>query len=565
MENGLARPWVAPDLPRVRIGIGLHPMSNIPVSERDLGTGSSGKVSRWNFPSRRTRWLTAGGFFLATGLLVFLMGMAYRETNRQIRSSESVIHSRDVISALGDYASAARAGTIAATDFYKTGNAASIPVFESALTGIHSAIDHVRQLTVDNPTQQRLAANLLSQTDLAFHLIRQSMDDRLQGKSAADALADVTKQVRSVSLDLNKTYTGMVAEEDRLLKSRSDGQAAASRSAKRLELWGGIVAFLLMGGALAVFWRESSVRLRAERLLAQANVQLEHRVRERTMEVERINNLLRDENAERVAAEEEIRLLNAVLEQRVIERTAQLQASNHELEAFCYSVSHDLRAPLRHIDGFSKILMEDFASQLTPEAAHCLDRIQKSINNMGLLVDALLNLSRLTRKGIAPQRVPLGEMVNVARTELQTELAGRNVTWRIGALPVVQGDPSLLKQVFVNLLANAVKFTRNRESAVIEVFQLEGKDETTILIRDNGVGFNMKYADKLFGVFQRLHTSEQFEGTGVGLATVQRIIQKHGGRVWAESEPEHGASFYFTVGIPATTASGSWPAERIVS
>src|ERR1700678_572002 len=178
MENGLARPWVAPDLPRVRIGIGLHPMSNIPVSERDLGTGSSGKVSRWNFPSRRARWLTAGGFLLATGLLVFLMGMAYRETNRQIHSSESVIPRRDGISALGDYASAARAGTIAATDFYKTGNAASIPAFEAALTGIHSAIDHIRQLTVDNPTQQRLAANLLSQTDLAFNLIRQAMDDR---------------------------------------------------------------------------------------------------------------------------------------------------------------------------------------------------------------------------------------------------------------------------------------------------------------------------------------------------------------------------------------------------
>jgi light-regulated signal transduction histidine kinase (bacteriophytochrome) len=209
--------------------------------------------------------------------------------------------------------------------------------------------------------------------------------------------------------------------------------------------------------------------------------------------------------------------------------------------------------------------LEDFAKDLKPEATHCLNRIQTSINNMGQLVDALLNLSRLTRKGIVPQRVSLGEIVNAARTELQSDLTGRNITWRIGALPTVQGDPNLLKQVFVNLLANAVKFTRLRESAVIEVFQLEGKDETTILIRDNGVGFNMKYADKLFGVFQRLHTSEQFEGTGVGLATVQRIIQKHGGRVWAESEPERGASFYFTFGVPITTASGSWPAERIVS
>jgi len=346
---------------------------------------------------------------------------------------------------------------------------------------------------------------------------------------------------------------------------RSNTQAAASRKAKRLELWGGICAFLLMGSALLVFWQESSVRLRAEQQLAQTNAQLEQRVRSRTMEVERVNNLLRDENAERIAAEDEIRLLNSVLEQRVVERTAQLQAANQELEAFCYSVSHDLRAPLRHIDGFSKILLEDFGRKLDPEATHCLNRIQQSINNMGLLVDGLLNLSRLTRKGLVAQRVSLGELVNIARNELQLDLAGRNITWRIGALPSVQGDPNLLKQVFVNLLANAIKFTRHRDSAVIEISQLEGRDETTIRIRDNGVGFNMKYADKLFGVFQRLHTSEQFEGTGIGLATVQRIIHKHGGRVWAESEPERGASFYFSIGIVATTASGSWSAERIVS
>ena len=540
-------------------------MNDIRVSERIPGAANPRRFSRWKFPSRHLRWVTVGGFLVATGLLVFLMRMAYRETSQQIHSSESVIHSRDVISAINDYAAGAKAGGAAATDYYKTANEVDIPAFTAAVTSIHAAIDHVRQLTVDNPTQQRLVADLRSQSDQAFDLLRRAMDERRQGKTGPDAIAEITRNIRAVSLDLSKTYAAMLDEENNLLKSRSDAQAVASKRAKWLELWGGIVAFLLMGAALAVFWRESSVRLHAEHLLAQTNEQLERRVRDRTIEVERVNELLRDENAERVAAEEEIRLLNAVLEQRVIERTAQLQASNEELEAFCYSVSHDLRAPLRHIDGFSKILLEDFAKELTPEAAHCLNRIQKSINNMGLLVDALLNLSRLTRKGIVPQQVSLGEIVNVARAELQSDLTGRNVTWRIGALPTVKGDPNLLKQVFVNLLANAVKFTRLRESAVIEVFQLEGKDETTILIRDNGVGFNMKYADKLFGVFQRLHTSEHFEGTGVGLATVQRIIHKHGGRVWAESEPEHGASFYFTFGVPATTASGSWPAERIVS
>src|SRR5580704_11466710 len=540
-------------------------MSEIPVSKNVQGTSIWSRFWRWNLPARHSRWVTAGGFLLATAVLVFVFGMAYRETRQQIKSSESVIHSRDVLAAIGDYAAAAKAASVAATNYFKNGNEADVSAFAAAETNVHAAVDHVRQLTVDNPTQQRLTSDLTSQTNQAFAVLRQFMDLHRKGMSSADAIQGLTKDVRAVSVDLNKTYEAISHEENSLLKTRSDAQAVAARRAKTLELWGGIFALVLMGSALAIFWRESSVRLRAEYQLAHSNAQLERRVRDRTMEVERVNKLLRDENAERIAAEDEIRLLNAVLEQRVVERTSQLQAANKELEAFCYSVSHDLRAPLRHIDGFSKILMEDFASQLTPEATHCLNRIQKSINNMGLLVDALLNLSRLTRKGFVPQRVPLGELVNVARNEMQSDLACRNITWRIGALPVVQGDPNLLKQVFANLLANAVKFTRNRESAVIEVFQLEGKDETTILIRDNGVGFNMKYADKLFGVFQRLHTSEQFEGTGVGLATVQRIIQKHGGRVWAESEPEHGASFYFTVGIPATTASGSWPAERIVS
>jgi signal transduction histidine kinase len=540
-------------------------MSEIPVSKPAAGKGIQGKFSRVNLPARNLRGITAGALLLATALLVFLIGMAYRETSQQVQSSESVIHSRDVLSAIGEYAAVAKSAGAAATDFYKNGNEADVAVFKNSEPAIHAAIDHIRRLTQDNSTQQKLVSDLNSQTDRAFVLLSQFFDLRRQGKSGTEGLQSIAPSLKTVTADLNKTYEAMLAEENNLLKLRSNTQAAASRKAKRLELWGGISAFLLMGSALFVFWEESSIRLRVEQQLAQVNAQLEQRVRNRTAEVERVNNLLRDENAERVAAEDEIRLLNAALEQRVVERTAQLQAANQELEAFCYSVSHDLRAPLRHIDGFSKILLEDFGRKLDPEATHCLNRIQQSINNMGLLVDGLLSLSRLTRKGFVSQSVPLGELVNVARNELQLDLTGRNITWRIGALPVVQGDPNLLKQVFVNLLANAIKFTRQRDHAVIEVSQLEGRDETIILVRDNGVGFNMKYADKLFGVFQRLHTSEQFEGTGIGLATVQRIVHKHGGRIWAESEPEHGASFYFSIGVTAATASGSWPAERIVS
>jgi signal transduction histidine kinase len=241
------------------------------------------------------------------------------------------------------------------------------------------------------------------------------------------------------------------------------------------------------------------------------------------------------------------------LEQRIQERTEQLQNSNKELESFSYSVSHDLRAPLRAINGFSSILNDGYAQKMPQEAQRYLSMIQSNAGQMGQLVDDLLEFSRLGRKELQKQSVDPKQLVMQVLHEMQGEREGRDVSITIGELPQVHADPSLLKQVFVNLISNALKYTRIRDEARIEINSYNtngngnGNGGVVYFVRDNGAGFDMKYAHKLFGVFQRLHLAEDFEGTGVGLATAERIISRHGGQIWAEGETNVGATFFFTM------------------
>jgi len=236
------------------------------------------------------------------------------------------------------------------------------------------------------------------------------------------------------------------------------------------------------------------------------------------------------------------------LRQELAKRATELEAANKELESFAYSVSHDLRAPLRHVVGYAELLQKHCTAAIDAKGQRYVRTIQESARRMGNLIDDLLSFSRVGRAETRTSKVNLEQIVREAVSELGQETAGRQITWKIGALPSCDGDRSMLKLVLQNLIGNAVKFTRTRERAEIEIGSIDGKkEEVVVFVRDNGVGFDMRYADKLFGVFQRLHLAEDFEGTGIGLATVQRIVNRHGGNVRAESELDHGATFYFSL------------------
>jgi signal transduction histidine kinase len=277
---------------------------------------------------------------------------------------------------------------------------------------------------------------------------------------------------------------------------------------------------------------------------------VEGRARELHVLVESVNAMLdaiQRRDGELLAATEE-------LEARVLQRTAELRAANEELESFSYSVSHDLRAPLRHVLGFATMLERHAAASLDDRGRHYLKTIADAATQMGRLIDDLLALSRLGRASLKVRPVDLGELVAAARADVET--SGRRITWTIQPLPQVVADPDLLRPVLVNLLSNAVKYTSTRAEAAIEIGASTGDGEIIVSVKDNGVGFDMAYAHKLFGVFQRLHRAEEFPGTGIGLANVRRIVQRHGGRVWAESAVDAGATFHFSLPAVPDQATG---------
>lgn len=294
-------------------------------------------------------------------------------------------------------------------------------------------------------------------------------------------------------------------------------------------------------------WRKEQLEQSNEKLLRYGK-QLQTLVAKRTAELEAANAKLEQEIDERKQAEQEVRELNTELERRVAQRTAELEAANKELESFSYSVSHDLRAPLRRINGFSGIIREDYAAKLDGQGLRYLDQLCAASEQMGQLIEALLALSRVSRQELERRDVDVSGMVREIAAELAQGAPQRRVNFRIAENVAAHADPVLLRTAIGNLVENAWKYSANVAITNIEFGVAESDGVRAYFIRDNGAGFDMSFARKLFGAFQRLHRADEFAGTGVGLATVQRIVHRHGGRIWADAKVGHGATFYFTLG-----------------
>ena len=325
----------------------------------------------------------------------------------------------------------------------------------------------------------------------------------------------------------------------------------------RLRVDAMVVLFAVLGSILVAFglstWFQRRIAQPVLNLALVAKSVSEHKdysVRAKAVGDDEVGVLAEafDEMLEEIQGRDrEIRLLNADLERRVVERTKELEESNKEMEAFSYSVSHDLRAPLRHIDGFVELLTKHAGPSLDEKGRRHLATISGAAQKMGALIDDLLVFSRMGRTEMRKTSVDLGALAADVVRELEPDAQGRRVDWKLGALPIVKGDPAMLRLVLTNLLSNALKYSGPREAARIEVESQSQNGEVVVVVRDNGVGFDPTYVHKLFGVFQRLHGPTEFEGTGIGLANVRRIVSRHGGRTWAEGAIDQGAAFYFSL------------------
>jgi signal transduction histidine kinase len=474
--------------------------------------------------SSSNRYLVPTLLFIATAVVAVNAGFAFHEVNELLRSERWVEHTWQVINETERIMGSAKDAETGARGYLLTGDDNYLQPYYQSLPELHTELDAFQSLTSDNPTQQHRIGEMRATIDQRLGLLKEEIDLRRAGSSDAvhTLILDGTGKLQMDHL--RAEADDMETEEHRLLAIRT---ASAQSNTTRAHFAVGIASaldFLLIVFMFRYLAKERSLRIAGD-ITA-------HR--------------LAASRAELVQRNEEINALNASLEERVKLRTAELETTNRELEAFSYSVSHDLRAPLRTIDGFSLALEEDYAEAVDATGRDYIHRVRSGVQRMGGLIDALLQLSRISRAEISRQTFNVSELATTVAAALREENPGREITFNIEPGLTANGDPKLLQVALENLLGNAVKFSSKKPSSVID-FGWDA-EKSAWYIRDNGAGFDMFYADKLFNAFNRLHGDKDFKGSGIGLATVSRVIHRHHGKIWADSVIEHGATFWFTLG-----------------
>ena len=475
-----------------------------PPLHDDVGKLPSGSTPAITAPSQRIiRWFQTltieqrvlTGFSLVFVGILIISAISYHNTNGLLRNSGLDGRSHALIQLLGSIDAAMGEAEGTHRRYLVTGEQAYLEAYKRVIAQKPTFTTYLNELTQDSPEQQRRAGEL-----------NRLMERQVSAESKAITHVQERgiQSVRKMALEgagrreldgIHQIISEMDAYERQALKRRVIESAASTRHT---------IMLLAVGAGLQLV------------LLASVYYLIRHDITERR----------------RVAGE-------------LQRRGELLEAANKELEAFSYSVSHDLRAPLRHIDGYAALLRKTVDQSLNEKAARYLQTISDAAKQMGQLIDDLLVFSRMGRQDMLQTTVNMDQLIKSILSDLRLDLHGRQISWTIASLPEVKGDPSMLRQVFMNLLTNALKFTSTKPMASIEIgVEPLSSDEVVVYVRDNGVGFDMQYAPKLFGVFQRLHRADEFEGTGIGLANVRRIVHRHGGRTWADGMPDKGATFY---------------------
>ena len=470
------------------------------------------------------RFVVPALLFAATVIVALNAWFAFRAVDSLLQSQHWVEHTWQVINQVESIMGSAKDAETGSRGFLITGDDLYLQPYKDARRELPQELDHFQWLTSDNPAQLPRITEMRAVLEQRLALLEAGIDLRRSGNNDAIRAMVLSGTGKAQMDHLRRIADEMEAEERRLLAVRTAHAKADSRRTRYTIALASGLDFLLIVLMFRFLASERRMRIASE------------------LDAERLA-VARAETEERA---DEVRALNATLEQRVELRTAELQSINRELEAFSYSVSHDLRAPLRTIDGFSLALEEDYAGAVDATGRDYIHRVRTGVQRMGQLIDALLQLSRITRAEITRESFDFSELAESVASNLLEENPGLDITFHIEPRLQVKGDPKLLRVALENLLGNAVKFSSKKPNTVVD-FGWD-KEKNAWFVRDNGAGFDMHYANRLFSAFNRLHGDKDFKGSGIGLATVARVVHRHHGEIWPDSVLDHGATFWFTLG-----------------